>query len=320
MNKLIAHIDPSICSLNLGDYIISDAVDDVSEQVFNKYQVAKIPSQDSWWRGSYRVLKNADISLVGGTNLLSSNMPFYRQWKISPIDIPFKNEIILLGVGWWQYQGDMNFYTKFLYKKLLSSSYIHSVRDNYTKNKLSEIGLDNVLNTGCPTMWSLDSKHCEKINKNKANSVVATITDYRPDPESDVRFINVLINRYKKVYIWPQGHLDPEYLSAIWQSHWGESILILNRSLRDFDRLLSTEDDLDYVGTRLHAGIRALQYGHRSIILEVDNRAKEKAKTFGLITCERSDSSKIDDLIAGEFETNIILPSEDIAAWKEQFK
>ena len=102
MKNLIAHIDPSICSLNIGDFIISDAVGGVFDEIFKYCQVAKIPSQDSWWRGSYRVLKNADISLVGGTNLLSSNMPFYRQWKISPLDIPFKNEIVLLGVGWWQ--------------------------------------------------------------------------------------------------------------------------------------------------------------------------------------------------------------------------
>ena len=46
-------------------------------------------------------------------------------------------------------------------------------------------------------------------------------------------------------------------------------------------------ENIDYVGTRLHAGIRALQHKKRTIIIGIDNRAIEKAKDFNLTVIDR---------------------------------
>jgi hypothetical protein len=318
--KVVAHIDPSICSFNLGDGIISDAVSSVISDVYPLGQIVRIPSQDSWWLGAYRVFKNSCISFVGGTNLLNSNMPAYRQWKISPKDLAFKNQIVLLGVGWWQYQGGVNRYTKFMYKNILSDSYIHSVRDEYTEKKLKSIGIDNVINTGCPTLWALDEEHCSEIPRDKADAVVFTITDYRPDESADRKLINYLLSVYESVYLWPQGHLDTSYLEKIWDGKWTGRIEVLGSSLHSFDSLLASRSEIDYVGTRLHGGIRAMQHKRRSIILEVDNRAREKAAQFGLITCPRDDIELLESLVSGKIETRILLPTDAIANWKRQFR
>lgn len=56
---------------------------------------------------------------------------------------------------------------------------------------------------------------------------------------------------------------------------------------------------MDFVGTRLHGGIRAMQHKQRAIIIEIDNRAKE---------------------ISSRFENDIQIPFDKVNQWKDQFK
>lgn len=62
---------------------------------------------------------------------------------------------------------------------------------------------------------------------------------------------------------------------------------LLTPNMEVFDELVETTVSLDFVGTRLHAGIRVLQHKRRSIILGIDNRAPEKAIGFNLPVCPR---------------------------------
>lgn len=55
---------------------------------------------------------------------------------------------------------------------------------------------------------------------------------------------------------WPQGTGDIEYLKKLSNEIDTTKIKILQPNLRSFDERL--EDNYSYIGTRLHAGIRAL--------------------------------------------------------------
>lgn len=77
---------------------------------------------------------------------------------------------------------------------------------------------------------------------------------------------------------------------------------------------------IDYVGTQLHAGIRALQKKRRSVILGVDNRADEKAKSYNLNVVNRKGFSQITAAITSPLEVDIKLPLDNIAKFKNQFK
>lgn len=308
--------DTSVATRNVGDEIIMESVYKHLLSTPGWGQVFKIPTHNYLTVDSWKCLRESDISFVGGTNLLSSNMPLYNQWKIAPWDLFFLNDVVLMGVGWWQYQKSENFYTKSFLRRILSSKYQHSVRDSYTKSKLNGLGVSNVVNTGCPTMWSLTSEHCARIPVSKADSVVYTLTDYNMDRESDEAALRLLRESYGCVALWLQGSKDYSYYLRSGFDKYVD-ILIPPR-LDAYDELLES-GDFEYVGTRLHAGVRALQKGCRSLILAVDNRAIEKQKDYSIHVIPRADIDKLSALLIEDRATELRIDFSCIDEWKSQF-
>ncbi len=316
MNKILVY-DTSIASANTGDSIIMDAVYRELTSIFENDYLINVPTHIGLKLNDQRKLnRDCDTVIVGGSNLLSSNMNDYNQWRINMTDSLFLKKAILLGVGWWQYQKSPNFYTNKLLNRVLNKHFYHSVRDGYTENKLRSIGFKNVLNTGCPTLWNLRKEHCKDIATEKSDSVVFTLTDYNKDIKNDSIVIDTLMKSYKKVFFWPQGSEDLEYLKSITNLN---NINILGDSLANFDDLLNKSEGLDYVGTRLHGGIRALQKKKRTIIISIDNRAKEMGNDYHLPVLERNQADKLSKMISNKFETEIRLPIDKIQIWREQF-
>lgn len=316
-NGTLAIFDTSVSSENLGDFLIMEAVNRHLNEIFPAALKLRVPTHEKLTEPSYRLLEATDYRIVGGTNLLSSRMNRYHQWNIGILDAWHLDNILLMGVGWWQYQDDPNIYTKYLLKSILHGRLLHSVRDSYTEQKLRDMGMSNVINTSCPTMWELTGEHCGEIPSRQAKNVVCTVTDYRKNREQDARWLERVGQCYEKVYIWPQGSGDRAYLRELELS---EDTEILDPTIRAFDRLLASEElSLDYVGTRLHAGIRALQHRRRTIILGVDNRAREMAKDVNLEVVSRDDVRMLENRIREKWDTRITLPLEEITTWKTQF-
>jgi len=316
--KKITIFDTSIISENIGDFIIMDSVNRELKELFDKDMFFYSLTHDKISKATYRLNNISGYSFIGGTNLLSSNMNRYNQWKINIIDSFFIRNIILIGVGWWQYQNKPNFYTKYLLNKVLHKDIIHSVRDSYTENMLRSIGITNVINTGCPTMWKLTLEYCKSIPHEKAESVIFTLTDYNKDFLNDQKLIDILLKNYRKVYFWPQGSGDLEYLNTLNNI---EKIIVLGGNLFSYDKLLDNSTiSLDYIGTRLHAGIRALQKLRRTIILAIDNRAKEKSKDFNLKVLPRNQIHKLEEMLINRFATEIHINEKNINKWKKQFQ
>ncbi|RLM17391.1 hypothetical protein BIY29_19160, partial [Brenneria alni] len=276
------------------------------------------PTHEVIYNQAYKLNRISEFSFIGGSNLLSSDHSFllkkkYNQWAVNIFDALKINNPILLGVGWKNYQVKPNFLTSFLYRKLLSSKEIHSVRDNYTLQKLKEVGINNAINTGCPTMWGLDKAHCDSIPDKKANIVVFTLTDYNRSPEHDKILIEILKRNYDEIFFWPQGRRDNEYLHCFNT----DGIKIINPNLSSYDQLLS--QDIDFIGTRLHAGIRAIQKKKRAIILGIDNRAEEIRKDTNLFVINRDEVNSLNEIISSRFKTDILVNFENICKWKKQF-
>ncbi|MBP1950560.1 polysaccharide pyruvyl transferase family protein [Virgibacillus litoralis] len=317
MNKL-SLLDTSICTENNGDKIIMDSIQDELKELFIDAFYVNLPTHDRIGVSSYKHIRSSDYTFACGTNLLSSNMLVYKQWKVNPIDTFFLNNVCLLGVGWWQYQKSPDLYTRLLLKRALSKDLIHSVRDSYTENMLREIGVNNVINTSCPTMWNLTPEHCARITKCKSEDVLVTLTNYNKNPEKDKKLINILSNNYQRVYFWVQAYEDKAYIESLIQT---EKIIFVGPSINSLDRVLEDNNiKIDYVGTRLHAGIRALQNKRRTIIIGIDNRAIEKSNDFNLTVLTRDELDKLPELINNSIQNNIKIPIKNIEKWKSQFQ
>lgn len=312
----ITVFDTSIATKNLGDELIMESVVSRLNELLDYPRMYHIPTHDEINEGSYKCLQDSSISFVGGTNLLSSNMREYKQWHIGLRDAWKLNNVVLFGVGWWQYQEKPSWYTKFLLRRVLSDDYNHSVRDSYTKNMLESIGISNVINTGCPTMWNLTGDHCNVISESKAKDVVFTLTDYNRNEIKDKKMIQTLRDEYDSVHFWPQGAGDREYFQYLFPDH---NVNIIKPTVSAYTSFLSSQSSLDYVGTRLHGGIHALNHQVRTIIVGIDNRAIEKGEDFNLKVVNRDNIEHLSKHINEKSETNLNIPHNRINRWKSQF-
>lgn len=311
----VALLDTSVTSQNLGDQIITEASQGVIDELFPDAFLVKLATHEFHLWESYRVMNDCDYVFVGGSNLLKSSMIRRNQWKLSILDYFYRKPAILLGCGWHYYEKPPAKHASLMLRKILSPQHAHSVRDQYSKSQLDTCPIPNVLNTACVTMWNLTPDHCAAIPTEKADTVVATLTGYHPDPVADGAMIDLLCKSYKNVHFWVQQTEDFEYAQKLANGR----VKFLQPSLKAYTRFLA-ENHTDYVGSRLHGGMRALQMGRRSLILAIDNRATEISRDTGLPVIERREIDAIGRWINGPTPTAIRLPTAAIEAWKAQFR
>ncbi|MBD5554137.1 MAG: polysaccharide pyruvyl transferase family protein [Roseburia sp.] len=322
--KSILLLDTSIATANMGDEIINVSIKKNWGEMFSDNYVVNLPTHTPvfklWQRVLYKqkmsLYEETDYKFLCGTNALYTNMlrPL-PAWNINLFDANFIKQVICLGVGIGENGNRAKLYTKRLYSKVLSRDYKHSVRDEKAKDFLESMGF-NAINTGCPTLWGLDAKLCTGIRRKKADNVVFTLTYYLKDEINDKKMIDCLKKNYANVYFWPQCFADLQYLQQLCDL---EGIHIIPANLNAYDRILNEE--IDYVGNRLHGGIYALQHMCRTVIIGIDYRVREMNETYTLPSIEREEiDEKLDCLINGEWETKPIgIDINKINEWKSQF-
>ena len=302
---------------NLGDEIIMRFCRDRLTQCFPGARRIDISTHTMPSNAEIEEMKTSKFRFLCGTNLLTSTIEENWNWVLPDgfrKKFPFRN-VILFGAGWHSYQKDCTDYSKLIYRELLHPTMLHSVRDSYSEQKLKAAGIRNVLNTGCPTMWALTPVFCASVPKNKAPSVITTITDYRRDPIQDNLLLDVLGRSYERVYLWLQGRSDEEYLKEL---SLPDNLSVIPRQLNAYEQILQS-GSVDYIGTRLHAGIFALNHKVRSLIISVDNRADEIAADTHLPILPREELDRLEALIFAKRETNIELNTKNITRFLEQF-
>ena len=292
------------------------ACDDVCREVFGTSELLRVPTH--YYDESSEHVSD-DVKLLCGTNILYKNMEGQQQLAL-PKNLANYRNICLLGVGLSDIGIDeeSSRYTRWLYSTLLSRKLIHSVRDEKAKRFLNSIGFDNVVNTACPTMWKLTKELQDSIPRQKASTVITSITDYCFDPAVDKMMLEQLKREYERVVIWVQGSHDVDWcLQNIVEL--GDYELI-GPKISELDAVLDS-GEVDYIGTRLHAGIRALNHRVRTLIVTVDNRARQIGADTGLPVIERASipDGALLDWIHAPYICDIKLPEEAIKRWKAQF-
>jgi polysaccharide pyruvyl transferase WcaK-like protein len=311
--KRVVLLETAVNDPNLGNRIIMDAVERVMGELFPHDFVYQAPALEHIRAGRSQV-QAADHVFLAGTNVISANMDKTSEWMIGLRDIRWLRDVVLCGVGWWQYQDQkVNSYTRVLLRGVLSRRQVHSARDSYTQRRLEAIGFDAV-NTGCPTTWGLTPEHCATVPRARSSRVVFTLTEYNQDVERDTAMLRTLEREYEEIHFWPQQFGDMEHLERL----GAREVNVLSPSLPGLDGYLAG-GETDYVGTRLHAGIRALQHGRRAIIVGVDNRALEMGKDIALPVIDQRDIGSLGEWVRGEWPTEVRLPLDAISRWRRQF-
>lgn len=320
----IVLFDPSIRSLNLGDHIIMDSAEqqlaEITRGRFTLKCATHAPAvtfyQNTRRNPRMRFYDEAKYKFVCGSNLLWRRLSIPRPtFNINPFNCMPYEGCILLGVGSDSGKREMDGYTRRLYRKVLSTEFVHSTRDDKTKALVESLGL-KAINTGCPTMWGFTEEFCAEVPSDKAEDVVFTLTDYNRDAERDREMIHILKRNYRNVFMWLQGAFDEEYLDELGERG---NIRLVGPSLKEFDRILS-EGSVEYVGTRLHAGMYALQHKRRSIILIVDERVRSMKTSYGINCLEREDVHLLDGLVNSKVPTHMDINEKAIGSWLSQFE
>lgn len=322
--KTVLLLNPAIGTDNIGDYIIYECVCSEMAEIFRQAFVKEIPTQMpafhsyAVWRNSFAVQNYAtcDYKFVGGSNILAKNMlTHYPQWNVNIFNCKPLAGSVCVGVGAGAGE-HTDAYTTHLYRKILSHSYYHSVRDERSKRYVEDVLGLKAINTGCVTMWALTPDFCAQIPAKKADNVVFTLTArMQPDP-SDQMLIDTLKREYDHVSFWIQGDKDEAYFHAFSNT---EGIEIIPPHKAAYEAVLM-RNNIEYVGTRLHGGIYALRHKKRAIIISIDERARSISADTGLITIEKNALDGLPELINSAFETKPNIPFEEIARWKAQFE
>lgn len=320
---MITIYDTSVGSLNTGDSIIMDAAIVELKNIFDHEQFVHYPTHYALAESTLKKAWENELAFVCGTNLLRSYWKLKarkNQWSLRFIDAFRMQPAILFGVGWNNYTDETEWKAKVFYKNALRRDVLHSVRDSYTEDKLKKCGVKNVVNTGCPTLWGLTSEKLSIVPNKKASSVVFTLTDYRRNNNLDIALINCLVENYEGIYFWPQGSKDLTYFQELIQDSNSQTdqIKLVPNTLVAFNSLL-INSDIDYVGTRLHAGIRSLQLSKRTIIIGIDNRAVEMKNDFNLPVVNRASTEELIELINTSWMPSLNIPWSQIHQWKSQF-
>lgn len=325
--KKILLLDTSIGTSNMGDFIIMECVREELQFLLGDAFVMNMPthlpafSTFAVWRNSLAVQNyaTADWKLAGGSNLLVKDLKtHYPQWNIHPFNSKPLWGTILVGVGAGAGE-TTNRYTTKLYRKVLHHDFFHSVRDERSKEYVEKVLGLKAINTGCVTMWKLTPDFCAQIPTKKASRVVFTLTGKdgaeRVDPE-DQALIDILKRQYDKVFFWVQGDRDLAYFRKARNT---DGICIVPPSLAAYDSLLN-EDDLDYVGTRLHGGIYAMRHKKRAVIIAIDERADaiHRGNHLNCISKNRV-PDELEAMLCGEIRTKVEMPQNEIERWKAQF-
>jgi len=330
--SMLALLDPSLAdysanpSRNLGDLIIFDAVKPVLEELFPDWNIKRFSSHQPYRDEDCRQINQASLAILGGTNALCSfngGHSWYQPHEGLFYLFPKIRNNILLGVGWGHgYPNKPGRRMAMFYQRILSKRWLHSVRDEFSRQNLASIGIKNVINTGCPTTWTLNGFPTARTRLDELDCLF-TLTDYAKDMKWDNDLIDLLATSAPgRLLFFPQGVGDLEYIQmlASYERHKAR-IEILERSYESLRRTLSTEKNCFYIGTRLHCGVASLQHGWSALIVSVDNRAEEMGRDCHLPVVGRQELEKAKLWMTGKLDFGFIkIPLDRIEEWKGQFR
>ena len=254
--------------VNIGDGFIMDS----SIKLIQKKPKFIFSSRVSLTDKDIEKINTTKSLIVMGANTLKDNYEITPNFNLEVLN-KIKVPIILMGIGHYGIESvtsnGLNADSSILVKEINNRFPFISVRCNYSYNylKRSNINEQNILNTSCPVIYSVD-----EINKqfSKGNQkVVVTITD-RIHIDKQIGLFHFVKENFK----------DSNLIASFHQNYNNNELDIYLKNLgfeifksEQYEDFIELYKDTDlHIGNRVHAHLKCLSLGVRSFLTPFDLR------------------------------------------------
>lgn len=318
---------------NAGDFLIKHRAKKLLSELRPDREFKDFNAWEPFDEEKLEVVNNSKALILTGGPALQKNI-YPGIYKLTPNLDKIKVPIISFGIGWKSESGNWKDISDYklsneslpLIEKLAESGYESSVRDYHTMHVLQNYGMDNVVMTGCPALYELDSINkpiktdsISKINfslgvgfmhsKNMERSVKDIITNLR-DHFTDKRLSVKFHHSIDKKFLNTPDASSKLYKNNVRFSKWLESAGI------DYEDISGSAQNLIesyvasdfHIGYRVHAHIFMSSISKPSILIAEDGRGKALRALLGGIIFDGFTSRN--DLLIDKVIDNVGLPRD----------
>lgn len=316
---------------NAGDFLIKHSAKKLLTALRPDREYIDFNAWEAFDEEKIEIVNNSKALILTGGPALQSNI-YPEIYKLTPDLNKIKVPIIAMGIGWKSSSGSWEDIKKYklksgsipLIKRLAESGYKSSVRDYHSMHVLQNHGMNNVITTGCPALYDLDSigkpiktDSISKINFSLGVSYVASkkmewsvkdilvkMRDHFPDRKISIKFHHSIDKKFLET---PDANLRL-YKNNVRFSNWlkseGFAYEDISGSAQNLIESYSSSDF--HIGYRVHAHIYMSSISKPSVLIAEDGRGKGLRGLLGGVIfdgfTERSDTKySIIDRIAGRF-------------------
>jgi flavodoxin len=305
---------------NVGDFLITERAIALLQNIAPDYDFILRPHWNELDDIEF-VNNSQGIIILGGPGYQMNMYP--RVYKLVKDLKDIKVPIHTLGVGWKGVPGDRT--TEKLYQftssakqildKMNDTSAGMSCRDHQTERTLKNNGYKNVIMTGCPVWYDIDSIGKKFVAPKEIKRIVYTPAQDEVFSGQSIRVLEFLKNRYSDAEIIVSFHRGigevDEYTpesDAKNTEKIAEAAKRIGAQVVDvsFDASkLSFYDDCDlHIGYRVHAHIYFLSKRLPSILLHEDGRGNGVSEALNSPGIDAYRASKACSKIFGKFNKN----------------
>lgn len=292
---------------NAGDYLIKHSASSLLAELRTDREQIDLNAWEPLNAQKLEIVNNSEALLLTGGPALKYNM-YPSVYKLTDDLSKIKVPIISMGIGWKSIHGEWNDIkdyklssdTKKLIARMAESGYQSSVRDYHTRHVLEKEGMDNVLMTGCPALYSTShiGKGLEENTKPKKVffSLGVGFVISRAMEQSVKEILLKLKRRFSDSDFSVKFHhsIDKSFLSTPGASpklyhknveflKWLETQGIDYEDISgSAENLINCYKDCDlHIGYRVHAHIFMSNISMPSILLAEDGRGKALKHVMG---------------------------------------
>ena len=285
---------------NAGDFFIADRGRHLLKSLRKETDFLEFKRWEPLDERLAEVNETKAVILCGGPGYRTDFYPgtFALARDINDIKVP----IIPYGLGWSgkpMYQPESFHFSdesRVLLQHIHERCEATSCRDNMTKEILNRHGFRNVIMTGCPTWYDLDSIGRGFERPTDIRRVAVSMTQPPAFVKQNMELLRKLKDLVKRVNprveLWAVFHrgiaqdeftppAEAAYLQSLLEHAEGEGYRVADASYNASDMEIYRTCDF-HAGFRVHAHIYFLSIRKPSFLLQVDGRGRGLSETLGL--------------------------------------